>query len=258
MKHKVFNKINNVGYSSIPILSPYNKILKSRLKNVKFSFRKTKEYSKKIYPKPNTWLDIGTANGELIYYLAKGMEKTNFIGLDITSEFIKVAKKMNKNLKNTKFYCLDVLKAKNLQNKYKSDVVTSIGTLPIFPNPSKFINRLLDLVNKKGIMIVDGRINDYDVSAEIRYKDDSKKISKNFWRCDFNLHSEKWLREILSKRPDIDKIYFKYPTMDTKIPRVKSAPHINVWTIPKKNKGYDITNGLKIFNNQGFLIVKKK
>lgn len=38
---------------------------------------------------------------------------------------------------------------KNLHKKYTADVVTSIGTLPIFPDPTKFINLLLDLVKKK-------------------------------------------------------------------------------------------------------------
>lgn len=147
---------------------------------------------------------------------------------------------------------------KNLHKKYTADVVTSIGTLPIFPDPTKFINLLLDLVKKKGIMIIDGRINSYDVSAIIKYRDESKKISQNLWRCDFNLHSEKWIRKILSKRSDIDKIYFRYPTIDTKIPRVKSAPHINNWTISIKKRGYEITSGLKILNNTGYLIVKKK
>ena len=48
--------------------------------------------------------------------------------------------------------------------------------------------------------------------------------NKELWRCDFNLHSEKWIKKILSNRNDISKIYFKYPIMDTKIQ--KKIPQI--------------------------------
>ena len=254
-KIKIFNKINGLGYAPMAKISPYSKISNKRLRKVKFSFRKTDEYVKKFSTKVNTWLDVGTANGEFIHYLSKEWKKTNFIGLDVTKDFIEVAKKINKNSRNVKFHCLDIFKAN--QKKYISDVVTCLGTLAIFPDPRKFLNKLLNLVNKKGTLIVDGRINYYDISAQIKYMDDSKKISSNLWRCDYNLHSEKMIRKILSKRSDIKKIYFKYPSIDTKIPRVKNAPHINNWTIDLK-KGYEITNGLRILHNTGYLIVVKK
>ena len=107
-------------------------------------------------------------------------------------------------------------------------------------------------------MIVDGRFNSSKVSANIRFKDDSKKISKDVWRCDFNLHSESWIKEMILNRSDIKNIDFKYPIMDTKIPKVKKAPDINVWTLPRKNGGYDIVNGLKMSINPSFLIIEKK
>ncbi len=255
-KHKFYNKSKGTGYAPFERLSPYSKISSKRLKNVKFSFKKANEYVKKYSKKPKSWLDVATANGEFIHFLSKQWKKTNFVGLDVTKEFLDCAKKINEKSKNVSFFHGDVLKIET--KKFKSDVVTCLGTLPIFPNPTKFLNKLLNLVKKNGTLVVDGRINIYDVSAKIIYNDESKKYSENVWRCDFNLHSEKMIKKILKKRNDIKKIYFKYPIFDTKIPRVKNAPHINNWTMPLTTGGYEITNGLKVLMNTGYLIVKKK
>jgi len=255
-KIKFYNKSESIGYAPIPQLSPYAKISTKRLKKTKFYFRQANKYINHFIKKPQTWLDVGTANGEFLYYLAKKWKKTEFKGLDITYEFLKVARIINKNYKNVSFHCSDVLRLN--EKKFSADVVTCLGTLPIFPNPKKILNKLLNLVNKRGILLVDGRFNTYDISAQIKYKDDSKKISENLWRCDYNLHSEKWIKKILSFRSDINKIYFKYPVMDAKIPRKKNAPDINNWTVPLKNGGFEITNGMKISINPSYLIIKKK
>ena len=46
--------------------------------------------------------------------------------------------------------------------------------------------------------------------------------------------------------------------MDTKIQKKKNTSDINVWTVPRKSGGYQITNGLKIILSPSFLIIKKK
>jgi len=256
IKTKFYNLTNNTGYAPLTKLSPYSKISYKRLKNTKFVFRKANEYVKFFLKKPQTWLDVGTANGEFIHFLSQQSAKTKFIGLDIEDDFLNVARSINKNRENVIFFKDDILHLK--QKNLNSDVVTCLGTIQIFPDPTKFLNKVLDLVNKKGICVVEGNFNVFDVSAQILFKDDTKKIAEGIWRCDFNLHSEKWIRKILSKRSDIKKIYFKRPVMDTKIPKKKDKPNINDWTIPLKNNGYKITNGLKMDVSPSFLIIKKK
>ena len=258
MKNKIkyFNKSKRGEYTEIPFLSPYSKISKKRISNTKFTYRKTNQYVLDVLKNPRKWLDIGCANGEFIYYLADLWRETKFTGIDIVNEYIKVARKLNKRYDNAKFHCKNVFDVSN--DIHKSEVVTCLGTFHIFPQPEDLLNTLLDLVDKGGLLVINGRFNPYDVSAIIKFKDDSNKITKNVWRCDFNLHSESWIKEMLSKRSDIDNFDFFYPVMDTKIPKKKNAPHINMWTVPRKNGGYDIENGLRVFCNPAFLVIKKK
>lgn len=252
---KIFNKNGNDFYAPFPKLSPYSYINKKRIKNPKFTFRKTAQYVKKIIKNPKKWLDVGSANGEFVYYLAKKLKNTEFIGTDITSEFVKIAKKLNKDNKNTKFICENIFKVKK---KIKYDVVTCLGTFPIFTNPKIILNNLINLVAKKGVLIIDGRFNKHKISAKIVYNDHSVNLSKNIWRCDFNLHSEEIIKKIILSRSDIKSFEFKYPIMDTKISKKQNMPDINVWTLPRKKGGYDIVNGLNIFINPSFLIIEKK
>ena len=109
-KHKFYNKSKGTGYVPFEKLSPYSKISSKRLKKVKFSFKKANEYVKKYSKKPKSWLDVGTANGEFIHFASKQWKKTNFIGLDITKEFIERAKKINEKSKNVSFFLGDALK----------------------------------------------------------------------------------------------------------------------------------------------------
>ena len=255
-KIKIYNKKQGGKYLPLPSISPYSKIDKKRLKNPKFTFRITERLVNSIFKKPKRWLDIGCAHGELIYYLMNIYKNTKFIGVDITKEFITNAKKLNKSSENIKFHLKNIFSIN--KNKFKSDVVTCLGTFSIFPYPEKFLNELIDLVDKGGILVVDGRFNTHDISAVIKYKDDSIKLSKNIWRCDFNLQSESWIKQMISKRSDIKSISFHHPAFDRKVPKKKNAPDINVWTVPRKKGGHDLVNGLKSDQNPSFFVIKKK
>ena len=205
-KIKLLNKSVSGAYAVIPSLSPYSKINKKRISNTKFTYRKTNQYVNDVFKNPKKWLDVGCANGEFIYYLADLWSETKFTGIDITKEYINVARKLNKRHDNAKFYCKNIF---DISNKiHKSEVVTCLGTFHIFPQPEDFLNALLDLVDNNGLLVINGRFNPYDVSAIIKFKDDSTKISKDLWRCDFNLHSESWIKDMLSKRSDIDNFDF--------------------------------------------------
>ena len=255
-KVKIYNKKQGGAYAPLPSISPYLKINKNRIRNTKFSFRKTKDLVNSVFKNPKKWLDIGSAHGEMIYFLANIYKNTQFIGIDITKDFINTAKKLNKKYNNAEFHTKNIFNIN--KKKFKSNVVTCLGTFQIFPYPEKLLDALLNLVDEGGLLVIDGRFNSHDVSAIIKYKDDSTKSSKNLWRCDFNLHSELWIKDIISKRSDVKKISFHYPVMDTKIPKRKNAPDINTWTVPRKNGGYDLVNGLNSLINPSFLVVKKK
>lgn len=254
---KLYNESEHGSYAPIVELSPYAKIDKDRIINTKFIFKKCNEYIKKHFNNNvNTFLDIGCGNGELIYFLSKIWKNSKFTGIDITLEFLEVAKELNKSNKNIVFINEDIFNLKT--NFPKSDVVCCTAVFQIFPEPDEILNKLIDFVEDKGVLIVSARFNSHDISAIIKYRDESKKESEDIWRCDFNIHSEKWISKIISKRKDVRSFRFEYPIMQDIITKKENAPHVNKWTIPNINGGYDIINGMHSIYNPSFLIVEKK
>ena len=53
-------------------------------------------------------LDIGTAGGANIHWLAKAFPQCEFVGIDISPDLIKIAKEMNKKTSNSSFYVMDM------------------------------------------------------------------------------------------------------------------------------------------------------
>ena len=254
---KFFNESKHGAYSPIPELSPYGKINKSRLENPKFIYRytckKLKEYLVES-KKDRNWLDIGCANGEFIHYMvSQQISFSKIVGIDITQEFIDVAKTLLSIHSNVELKCIDFLKENQLLDK-GYDVITCLGTIQIFPDPSDFINLMINKLKPGGILILDGRINKSDISAIIKFIDNSKS-AKGLWRCDFNVHSENQLREILANHKKIKKFKFDYQYIDTEIAKVDGAPHINAWTIKDDEGNYRIVNGTMGIVDPSFLIV---
>ncbi|MDA9671074.1 hypothetical protein N9T57_02930, partial [Paracoccaceae bacterium] len=109
-----------------------------------------------------------------------------------------------------------------------------------------------------GLVLIDGCFNPFDISMTINYLDESRPEADDLWRCDFNHHSEKMIRRILKDRSDVDSASFFYPVMDTEIVKVSNAPHINMWTEPRDEGGYNIINGMGWHFNPRFLIIHKR
>lgn len=254
-KNTYLNK--KVGGQYLPLisLSPYKKYRKNKVNKPKFTFRTTENLVNKVIKNPKKWLDVGCANAEMIFYLAEIYKTTEFVGVDVFKKFIDLAKKNKKHSSNINFILGDCFKIN--KSKFKSDVVTCLGTFSIFPDPKLILNKLLDFVEPGGVLVADGRFNPHDVSAVIKFRDESNKISKNLWRCDFNIHSQAIIKKIILKRTDIKDIKFIYPVMDTKILKNKNSPHINAWTSPLKKGKYNIFNGLGLVN-PSFLVIRKK
>ena len=255
-KPQFYNKSDHGGYAPMPELSPYSKISADRIKTPKFIYRKSYEFilGARKDPVISNWLDVGCANGEFLYFLSSENPNIEFLGVDITPEFIAVAKELNVNQQNVEFQIQDIF---DTPPEVQYEVVSCLGTFQIFPNPERLLNTLVDRVAPNGQLIISARFNPHDVSAVITYKDDSTEAGRNIWRCDFNIHSEYWISEMLSKRSDIKNFYFQYPIMDTQIPKKDNAPHINMWTIDRPDQGFDITNGMKANFNPSFLVIEK-
>jgi SAM-dependent methyltransferase len=245
------------SYKAFVDKSKYNEINPERLEEPKYTFRKTKEFVEDWSDgELQSWNDVGCGNGEFIYYLSNNYDGIKLRGVEITPEFAETAKSLLSDQANVEIYNQDVLNSGN--DIEKSEVVTSLGTFQIFPDPEPFLNSLLNLVESNGLLVVNGCFNQYDISMKVEYKDDSVESTEGEWRCDFNQHSESWIESILEKRNDIEDHRFEYERIDVEIPKEDEAPDINMWTEPADDGSLRITNGMGRYFDPSFLIVEMK
>ena len=179
--------------SNKKILSPYLNL--NRLKNPKDDFKNCiKVLKKKTTLSEKKIIDIGCANGEFLDYFISKYPKNIYVGVDISPSFLKIAKK-NKKLKDVKFIKNNF---KNIKIKPTFDIAICMGVSHSIKNINELINKLSSFVKKKGIVIIDGFFNDYDVDTQIFFKDHSSINTK--WQNDFNHFSKKSIIGFLKKK----------------------------------------------------------
>lgn len=250
-----YNVSEHGSYDPMVSLSPYARVDGDRLKQTKFVFRKAEELSR-VIDNPRKLIDVGSANGEFLHFLnsQSRLAATNLIGIEVTPEFVSVAESL---LANTRSKIIEADVFSPQLNDLRGDIVTCLGTFPIFPDPTAVLNRLIEFASPGGIIIIDGRFNPNNISIITKYSDDSKAESSGVWRCDFNTHSEKSIQKILASRDDVEEFRFEYFYIDSEIPRNISAPSINMWTEQDVDGNFRIINGMGAFFDPAFLIIKK-
>ena len=211
------NKKNLTSMSILPIkyqklqMQLKNHILKKLGKNMKFLNNSDKKtYIKKNFKQKEVYkqiekiiknqkrkkkiLDVGTANGELIYFLNKKFKnKFDYTGIDISSKLIDFAKKNQPNIRFLK---------KNINDssfKEKFDIIILLGISGYYSDLRKLIDRSLFLLNKNGIIILEGGVNFNNFDVEIKFRQNSEKI-KSKWEKGFNAISVYSLTKYLKKR----------------------------------------------------------
>jgi 2-polyprenyl-3-methyl-5-hydroxy-6-metoxy-1,4-benzoquinol methylase len=236
-------------YRAIPSLSPYIKNTYRVFKEKdKFIINKLKKYLNNFKFTNNKLIDIGCANGLLLYRISKEFPSLKLKGVDKENKFIKVAKSYH-GLSSVEFEVNDFYKVKG-----KYDIVLCSSTFQIFEDFKKPLSRLISLTNKNGIILVDGLFNKYDVETRLIYCDNSNKVSKNLWRKDWNQHSIKTVSKFLKKRAFFN---FYDLIMDKNIKPNKKI-HINQFTFRNKNNYNLITNGTNMILNRKLLVIKLK
>ncbi len=203
------------------------KILKKRLSR------------KKIYDV----IDIGCANGELLYFLKKNNKNFNLSGVDIRSDLIRKAKKNLPEEIN--------LKKMDFNSKIKSfkkfDIIICSGVISIFDDLKVFFNNINKIKKKNTKFYFFGGYNDYPYDIKMRYVDLNmkKKILQTGW----NIWSVKTMKKHFGKKK-FKKHYFniRFDLKKDKSDLVRS------WTVKIGKKRYS-TNGLMFIQNQMWLEV---
>ena len=218
-----------------------SKIINKKIKN-------TKSKDKHV-------IDVGCANGELIYLLNKINNKCNYTGYDVVKPLIQKAKKKIKNIENIKFKYGSVLN-KNLIKKLSGTVIVLSGVLSIFDDFEKVINNLIYWTKNKGEVVILGIFNDNPLDVFIKYRKTSD-YNKNFLEQGWNTFSKQSISNYLNKKKEVEK--FKFKKFNIKFNLKKNKNDIlRTWTFKNQKGNRLTTNGLNVIFQPYFLTIKVK
>lgn len=239
----------DLGQYTMNEITPYSQPNSQVKETFKFTGKLALEFFER---QPGTSLDVGCANGALTQHLAGLFPKTVFTGIDTTPQFIEVAN--NLKLKNSKFIAEDVEKyAQNSQEKF--DLVTCIGTLSMFENPSASIKQLIGLTKfTGGLLIIETNFNfsDYDVRIEYR-KATKEKVEEYSYGLD-----SMSVGLISSELDAIGvKYHFRRMPFYIEIPRVPESliPRWHTINHPVNEGEKLLINDLGMYMEQSFLVI---
>ena len=188
-------------------------------------------------------IDIGCANGELLYFLKKYNKNFNLTGVDIRQDLLNKAKN---NLPQD-----IILKKIDFNSKIKFfekfDIIICSGVIGIFDDLKVFFNNINKIKKKNTKFYFFGAYNDYPYDIKTKYVDINKK--KKILQSGWNLWSIKTLKKYFGRK----KFKTHYFNMSFDFKKNKNDL-IRSWTIKIGNKRHS-TNGLMLLLNQKWLEV---
>ena len=208
----------------------------------KQSFTKLFEILK--FQKNKSILDIGSANGELLYNLNKNYKSCELTGYELLPKLISTARK---NLPySIEIKKIDITKKINISKKF--DIIIVSGVISIFDNYEKPLKNLLKILNPKGQIYIFNHFNKYPIDVFIKYR--TLKKNKHILQSGWNVHSIEGLKKFFSKNKKKCKV-FKFMPKNNFLGNKKDP--IRSWTFKNSKNEHLITNGLSILQDQYWL-----
>tara|TARA_Y100001958_G_C21170013_1_gene501982 strand:- start:169 stop:855 length:687 start_codon:yes stop_codon:yes gene_type:complete len=190
-------------------------------------------------------LDIGCAAGTLIKELKKKVKKSNFLGVDTSSELIKIARK--KQIPNCKFFKRDFM---NLKSNLKFDIIIAGGVLAFYDNFDIAINKMISLLKKNGFLYIIGTFNSENVDTLVKFRNN---YTKSRWEKGLNSFSIKTITKYLKRK----KLRFQFKKFKIPFLLKKKKNPILSYTIKTQNNSLILINGANIRMELFYLLIKK-
>lgn len=197
----------------------------------------------KVKPKDSI-LDVGCANGELLYNLKKEYKENKLSGFELLPSLIKVAKK---NLPSSiNLHKVDITKKINVKEKF--DIIIISGVISIFDDYKKPLKTLLKILKPHGKIFIFNHFNKYNIDVFIKYRTRSK--NQNILQSGWNIHSIEGLKDFFKEHGKKTGV-FKFKPKQS----FKGRPNdpLRSWTFKNKNNENLTTNGLSILQDQYWL-----
>ena len=216
---------------------------KNRYLTPKENFLKLVKLIRKDKPKYNfSLLDVGCANGELLFNLYKQFKSTNLTGIDVDEKLLRKAR----------IYCPKEISfkkksatAQKFGNK-KFDYIICCGVLSIFKNGEKILTNLKNNLKKGGKIFIFDSFNKYYFNLKIFVEDHRNEKFKTFKK---NVYSIQFIERYFRKK----KMRIEYYPfiLKTKLKKNKKNFIYN-WTEKFAGKKI-VTSGLGILQYQYWL-----
>ena len=233
-------------YQKHPSLYRYTS--SERYENPKEDFKTIARQLEKLCPMQDVSLvDIGTANGELLYYLRKCFPDWQLCGYDQTAAFVETANAFS----GLDGISIDVGDLFQLSGQY--DVVTACCLLSLFQDFEAPLDRLLSLCRPGGYVLATGLFNIHDVDVRVEYCDNSKPETMGQWQTDANRFSQRRIRDYLKDK--VSQVEFQACKYDIQIEHDEENP-IHVWTENASGDSPWLINGAWQIANQTLMVIK--
>jgi 2-polyprenyl-3-methyl-5-hydroxy-6-metoxy-1,4-benzoquinol methylase len=216
-----------------------------RYEKTKESFHKLINILKKKKLLNPKILDVGCANGELIYNLNKQLKYSRITGYDIHSKLLSVCKKKFYK-KNFIFKKVNINSNKVPEDKF--DIIIISGVISIFDDCSQVFNNLIKVLKKGGRIYIFNHFNKYPIEVFIKYQ--THDTNSSYLQSGWNIHSIEKINNFFKKKGFKLKTYKFQKTIPIK--RNKKDP-LRSWTFKNSFGKNVITNGLSIIQDQYWL-----
>jgi len=191
-------------------------------------------------------IDVGCANGELLYNLHKNLKNVNLTGIDVDKTLLKKAKENCP--KNIPFLKKDI--SKKVKGLKKYDIVIFSGVLSIFKNGDSVLKNLLSLVKPNGKIFIFDSFNVYSYNLHIKANTVKNKKKITWYK---NMYSTNYINDFFKKNKRRCKFYrFR---LKKNIKPNKSNLNYG-WTENLSGKKI-ITSGLGLIQNQFWVKIEK-
>jgi len=197
---------------------------------------------------PHHVVDVGCANGELLYHLRGRFPNWRLEGYDRNEQFLETGRAFP-GLEGVGLHRADLYEIEG-----EHDIVIATCFLSLFPEIEPPLEKLLSLCRPGGHVLATGLFNPFDVEVRVRFRDGTDPQAGDEWRTDFNRHSQARIREQFGSR--VTKLEFEPCEYDVEIPHDPDNP-VRVWTMRDEEGNTLLINGAWQIANQTLMVIQK-
>lgn len=117
--------------------------------------------------KPASWLDVGCATGDLIYFASSIYTNTRFLGVDISESLVDIASESSEGA-NVSFKVDDFFA--HPEGSY--DVITALAVSGYYSSEIDFLEPLVKSVSSNGNLFIHGLFNPHGLTVDVRWRKD--------------------------------------------------------------------------------------